>query len=297
MTDEIERFEKVRLLTRLGPDACYSGGELGYLELSEQGLAFWGQFSGARVEIPVAQVEAAQGMGLRTARTQVVETGIQLDGIEPNFWTACPDGGSFLILRLADSTTAVFHLRGVPAPRLQVALKERMPLEPATPAVTEPANATISPTLAMRDLGGLSARQRQGVTAQLVAQGIAHSWSDQSLSVAPESASALDRLLDDVSDAPPSSPRLEPAGAAEPSPLVDAASDEAGSAKRRTWHRSPSDDAGTEEARPEQALHTITEHLQVLERLIAIRDAGGLTDEEYETARASVARQLINHDG
>lgn len=116
MTDNVERFERVRLLSRIGPDERYRGGELGYVELSEHGFAFWGQFSGARVEIPWAEVQTAQGMGLRTARRHVFEAGIQLDGVEPNFWTARPDGDSFLFLEQRRSPTLCWRFadeRGV----------------------------------------------------------------------------------------------------------------------------------------------------------------------------------------
>jgi len=212
-------------------------------------------------------------MGPRTARQHAADTAIDFEGLEANFWTAVLYDSSFLFLSGRGGPVAAFQLLATTAPWLQVCLAPYVPHMQDTEAPAPQAqilesdssvNTSSQPPVPY-DLNGWSDDRRQALVTELVDKGIAHGWTGATLNVSPDAKATVDAMTSQVP--PPPSP---------PEPAVPVTST-----------------TGNE---PAGGLTQMSDRLDVLERLIAARDAGGLTLEEFDAARIKVARELVNGD-
>lgn len=131
-----------------------------------------------------------------------------------------------------------------------------------SPIESPPAPAPrVEPSLERIDLSDLSGWDdtlRHALASDLVKREIPHRFSGTTLTIAAQDKALLDQILAGTA------PSLE-----QTEPTVP----------------------NTAGVRP-----TGSVPLTRLERLVALRDAGGLTAEEFETARAKAARELVQDD-
>jgi len=131
-----------------------------------------------------------------------------------------------------------------------------------SPTASPPAPGS-TPRMERYDLAKWSDAQRRALTSQLVQHGVPHGWDRDTLNVA-----ASDKTL------------------------VDTITAEVGTPTGRTVRAAPTKATGGPNRRSAGA--PMSERIDVLERLVALRDAGALTPEEFEAARTAAARQLVD---
>lgn len=267
------RFQRVRLLSPLGGESGYAGGQVGYLEVSAKGLEFWSHYGAPRISVPWSETSWVEAMGPHTARQRVTDSHLTLDGVEANFWTALPQDCSFLFLCPADGAITVFLLPGVPAPRLQVRLmpfaaQVQDPQAPTADAmVSESASSGGHDAQAplSYDLTEWTNHEREAFARELVTMEIPHGWADATLNVPVDAREAVDDMVQAHQTAPTGSPPV-------PATVVEASTEDQGAAV---------------------GLSEMSERLKLLERLVAMRDAGGLTPGEFDAARNRVAQHVV----
>lgn len=130
---------------------------------------------------------------------------------------------------------------------------------------SDPMDGPDDPPPVAYDLSAWSDDQRQALVTELVEKAISHGWSGATLNVSQDAQVTVDAITSQVA--------LEPSPPEATAPVT-----------------------ATTDIEPSDGQHPMSERLRLLERLIAVRDAGGLTPEEFETARAKAARELVQDD-
>lgn len=242
-------------------DVRYLGGspELtrfvrGALHVSDEGVTLWTTtIGGGRLLMPAGAVRSCEVLSAEEAERELGDLTVD----------AKPGGGVFVVIRSDTSERIVLEIvtdlgvevvREQLAPYLPVATERAEPPRPKR----DTGSTGASSEMAKYDLAQTTHDDRAVITSTLVAHAVPHRWDGATLVVPAQNRSAVDKVLRDktrrVSD--------RASGSATP---------------KRTRHKSGH----------------LAEQVAVLERLVALRDAGALTETEFETARARAVRDIV----